>query len=161
MSVLIYRHFTHYVPCCHLLLFSLVHHLFSSFTHYKHLLLLIFCGQKLSYNSGSNQLQKYHPGPDKQHPAAGEAAKQMKTSSFPSPLPFKMVAAVSHMPACLGHFSIAFYNSSLQLPGLPFCFNQINAVTLAIAPARSPFPTPLFTANNYAIQTPIRLNELQ
>lgn len=74
----------------------------------------------------------------------------MKISSLPSPLPFKMTAAVPHMPAHLGHFHITSCDSSLQLPGLPFCLHQINTGGNGL----SQIP---FTASNCAGQTQLGL----
>lgn len=99
------------------------------------------------------------PHPDVRHTAAEEAAKQMKISSSSSPFPFKMTAGVPHVPAHLGHFHTTSCDSSLQLPGLLFCFHQIK--TRGNRPSQIPFTAQLFTASNCAGQTPIRLNELQ
>lgn len=98
------------------------------------------------------------PHPDVRNPAAEEAAKQMKISSSSSLLPCK-ITGVPHVPVHLGHFHITSCDSSLQLPGLLFCFHQIN--TLGNRPSQIPFTAQLFTASNCAGQTPIRLNELQ
>lgn len=137
-----------------------------SLPHSKYLLSLTFCGQKLSHNCGSiagfRKAQMCPPTarhPDVWNSAAEEAAKQMNIFSLPSLLPFKMTAAVPRVPAHLGHLHIPSCDSSLQLPGPPFCFHQIN--TLGNRPSQTDFTAQLPTASSGAAQTPIRLNDLQ